>query len=39
MERIKKSNLVDEVYRQLLEMLASGDYPEVSRLPSEPQLC
>ena len=39
MERIKKSNLVDEVYRQLLEMLASGDYPEGSRLPSEPQLC
>ena len=38
-ERIKKSNLVDEVYRQLLEMLASGDYPEGSRLPSEPQLC
>ena len=39
MERIKKSNLVDEVYRQLLEMLASGDYPEGSRLPSETQLC
>ncbi len=38
-EKIKKSNLVDEVYRQLLEMLATGDYPEGSRLPSEPQLC
>ena len=39
MERIKRSNLVDEVYRQLLNMLASGDYPEGSRIPSEPQLC
>ena len=39
LERIKKSNLVDEVYRQLVEMLASGDYPEGSRLPSEAQLC
>lgn len=38
MERIKKSNLVNEVYNQLLNMLASGEYPEGSRLPSEPQL-
>lgn len=39
MERIKRSNLVDEVYKQLLSLLASGDYPEGSRIPSEPQLC
>lgn len=38
MEKIKKSNLVEEVYSQLLVILASGDYPEGSRLPSEPQL-
>lgn len=36
---IKKSNLVDEVYQQLLNMLASGEYPEGSKLPSETQLC
>lgn len=39
MHPIKKSNLVDEVYRQLLKMLASGEYPEGSKLPSETQLC
>ena len=38
-ERIKRNNLVDEVYKQLLGLLASGDYPEGSRIPSEPQLC
>ena len=38
MEKIKKSNLVDEVYSQLLVILASGKYPEGSKLPSEPQL-
>ena len=38
MEKIKKSNLVDEVYSQLLTILASGEYPEGSKLPSEPQL-
>ena len=35
---IKKNNLVDEVYSQLLSMLASGEYPEGSKLPSESQL-
>lgn len=39
MEKIKRSNLVDEVYKQLLGLIASGDYPEGSRIPSEPQLC
>lgn len=39
MEKIKKSNLVDEVYHQLLDLLASGQYPEGSRIPSEAQLC
>lgn len=39
MQPIKKSNLVDEVYGQLLHMLASGEYPEGSKLPSETQLC
>lgn len=38
MEKIKKSNLVDEVYSQLLTILASGEYPEGSKLPSESQL-
>lgn len=38
MHIIKKSNLVEEVYQQLLNMLASGEYPEGSKLPSEPQL-
>ena len=38
MEKIKKSNLVDEVYSQLLVILASGQYPEGSKLPSESQL-
>ena len=35
MEKIKKSNLVEEVYSQLLVILASGDYPEGRRLPSD----
>lgn len=39
MHPIKKSNLVDEVYNQLLQLLASGQYPEGSKLPSEIQLC
>ena len=39
MQPIKKSNLVDEVYGQLLTMLASGEYSEGSKLPSETQLC
>ena len=39
MQPIKKSNLVDEVYQQLVSMLASGEYPEGSKLPSETQLC
>ena len=38
MERIKKSNLVDEVYSQLLQILSSGEYPEGSKLPSETQI-
>lgn len=38
MEPIKKNNLVDEVYKQLLQMLSSGEYPEGSRIPSESQL-
>jgi GntR family transcriptional repressor for pyruvate dehydrogenase complex len=36
---IQKSNLVNEAYDQLLHMLASGQYPEGSKLPSETQLC
>ncbi len=39
MQPIKKSNLVNEVYNQLLQMLASGEYGEGSKLPSETQLC
>lgn len=39
LQPIKKSNLVDEVYQQLVNMLASGEYPEGSKLPSETQLC
>lgn len=39
MQPIKKTNLVDEVYGQLLNMLASGEYSEGSKLPSETQLC
>ena len=38
MQKIVKSNLVNEVYSQLLNMLASGEYPEGSKLPSETQL-
>lgn len=39
MEIIKRNNLVDEVYNQLIQMLGSGEYPEGSKLPSETQLC
>ena len=39
MQLIQKNNLVNEVYHQLLQMLASGQYPEGSKLPSETQLC
>ena len=39
MHPIQKSNLANEVYNQLLQMLASGQYPEGSKLPSETQLC
>ena len=39
LQLIKKNNLVNEVYNQLLQMLASGQYPEGSKMPSETQLC
>lgn len=39
MHPIHKNNLVDEVYQQLLQLLASGQYPQGSKLPSETQLC
>lgn len=39
MHLIQKKNLVNEVYNQLLQMLASGEYGEGSKLPSETQLC
>ena len=39
MNLIPKNNLVNEVYNQLLQMLATGEYPEGSKLPSETQLC
>ena len=35
LQQIKKNNLVNEVYNQLLQMLASGEYAEGSKLPSE----
>lgn len=39
MQPIKKNNLVNEVYNQLLQLLASSQYPEGSKMPSETQLC
>ena len=39
MNIIEKNNLVDEAYNQLLQMIASGEWVEGSKLPSESQLC
>ena len=39
MNIIEKNNLVDEAYNQLLQMIASGEWVEGSKLPSERQLC
>ncbi|NLV57514.1 MAG: FadR family transcriptional regulator [Clostridiales bacterium] len=36
---IEKSNLVDEVYNQLLQMIASSEWREGDKLPSESKLC
>jgi GntR family transcriptional repressor for pyruvate dehydrogenase complex len=36
---IGKNNLVEDVYNQLLQMIASGEWKEGEKLPSESQLC
>ncbi len=37
--RIEKVNLVDAVYAQLRDLLASGKWPEGTKIPSENELC
>lgn len=39
MKLIEKSNLVGEVYNQLFQMIASGQWGEGDKLPSESKLC
>lgn len=39
MDTIEKNNLVNEVYSQIVAMIASGAWEEGSKLPSEKELC
>lgn len=39
MKLIEKSNLVDEAYNQILQMIVSGEWRESDKLPSESKLC
>ncbi|MFR5601654.1 MAG: FadR/GntR family transcriptional regulator [Lachnospiraceae bacterium] len=39
MDTIEKNNLVDEAYNQIITMIASGEWEEGSKIPSEKELC
>lgn len=39
MKLIEKSNLVDAVYNQILQMISSGEWQEGDKIPSESKLC
>ncbi len=39
MKLIEKSNLVEEAYHQILQLIVSGDWEEGDKLPSENKLC
>lgn len=39
MKLIEKSNLVEEAYNQILQLIVSGDWKEGDKLPSENKLC
>ena len=39
MNTIEKNNLVEEAYNQIINMIATGEWDEGSKLPSENTLC